>query len=418
MVIIILATVLILAIAYFQVVQGLFSAAIMTILSIVCAALALNTYEALGEAFLYSRQGPYADAVALIVLFVLPLLAVRIVLDKFVSANVVFGSWADRIGGGLLGIVTGMVLVGMLLIVMQMLPFGETVLGYRPYDDALRRDQRAWPLYPDEFTVGLARLVSRGALSAEASFDTLHDDLLLEAFCARNTAGKNGGVHAAPDAARVHRAYEPPPEKADWLAKVPEGPGREAGAITKVVVLQVSVGDSAADADQWFRLPGTHFRLVANRPQTTEQSSRDDAPDDDELVDDEGGDEPDDEPDDDAPPGGRSYYPLGMLELNGEGTQWKFVPPPVKDDQTQIARLVAERKLPKSKATSIQWVYRIAEKEVPEYLVFRRVSRCRVPRLRRAAPEVPRPTTKAAPPEKKAPSKKPRPKGRPAKKAR
>jgi len=191
MVVIILATVLILAIAYFQVIQGLFSAMIMTILSILCAALALNTYEALAEAFLHSRQQAYADPIALTALFVLPLLGVRVLLDRLVGGNVAFGAWADRIGGGMLGI----------------------VFGYRPYDDALRRDQRVWPLYPDEFTVALTRLVSKGALGGEASFEKLHDDLLLAAFCARNTGGRNGGVHAAPDAAKVPRAYEPPAEK-------------------------------------------------------------------------------------------------------------------------------------------------------------------------------------------------------------
>ncbi len=404
MILILLATVLILAIAYFQVVQGLFSALIMTILSVLCAALALNTYEALAGAFLHARQGPYADAIALTALFVLPLLGLRILLDRIVGGNVAFGAWADRIGGGLLGIVTGMVLVGMLLIVMQMLPFGETVFGYRPYDDTLRRDQRVWPFYPDEFTVALTRAVSGGALGAEASFEKLHDDLLLEAFCARNTGGRNGGVHAAPDSARAYRAYEPPPEKADWLADVPEDPRMEDGGITKVVVLNVSVGDSAADADGWFRLPGTHFRLVAKRPQTPEQKPTEDPEGDEELI--------DEEPAAEAPPGGRSYYPLGLLEPNEEGTGWALLAAPASDSQPRIAQLVVERKLPKSKTTSIHWVYRIGAEERPEYLVFRRVSRCEVPRPRKAVPKVPTPTTKEAP------TKKPRTKGRSAKKAR
>jgi len=389
MVVIILATVLILAIAYFQVVQGFFSAMIMTILSVLCAVLALNTYEALAEAFLRSRQQAYADPIALIAMFVLPLLAARILLDRFVGGNVAFGAWADRIGGGLLGIVTGMVLVGMLLIVMQMLPFGETVLGYRPYDDALRRDQRVWPLYPDEFTVALARQVSRGALGGEVSFEKLHDDLLLAAFCARNTGGRNGGVHAAPDAAKVRRAYEPPAEQADWLAKVPEDPRAEGAGITKVVVLDVSVGDSAADADGWFRLVGTHFRLVADRAPTREPSGGEDEPPDEEIA--VGG------PADDAPTGARSYYPLGMLEPNQGGTDWAFLPPPMEDGEPQLARLVAERRLGKDKTASVLWVYRIAQQHRPEYLVFRRVSRCEVPRARKAVPKLPTPATQEAP---------------------
>ena len=145
MVIIILATVMVLGIAFYQVIQGLFSALIMTILTVLCAAVAMGYYEPLASAVLYTRQAETADAVALIALFVLPLLGLRMLVDRLIPGNVVFGRWADRIGGGVLGIFSGLIITGVLMVALQMLPFGASVLGYTPFDDALQRDQSLAP---------------------------------------------------------------------------------------------------------------------------------------------------------------------------------------------------------------------------------------------------------------------------------
>ena len=376
MIIAALATILVLAIAYFQVVQGVFSALIMTIASVVCAVFALNAYPAVAEAFLYSRQGAYADAIALTALFVVPLLVVRLAMDMLIKGNVAFGMWADRIGGGVLGLITGMVLVGMLLIVMQMLPYGESILGFRPYDDAFQRNHRVTPFHPDEFMIGLAQAVSRGALESPSSFDKMHDDLLLEAFCARNTAGKNGAVLAKPDTLTVHRGYQPTPEQADWCERVPKSPQLAPEEATKILVLRCIVDDSAADADFFYRLPGTHFRLVARKARSAEGPKPDAGPADDI------GDRPTEE---EGP--GQSYYPVGYLKLNKEGTKWDFAAPPVtKERQRLFAQLVFQRG--KARRATVHWVYRIRQGEEPDYVVFRRVSRQPVSKVSKIAPPI------------------------------
>jgi len=391
MIIILAATILILAIAYFQVTQGLFSALIMTILSIVCAAVALNTYEALAGAMLYAKQGSYADAIALTVLFVVPLFVLRILFDKLIPEGPEFSMWINRIGGGALGLVTGMVLIGMLLIVMQMLPFGQSALGYRAYDDSLQRDQHAYPFCPDDFTIGLARLVSGGALAGRTSFDKLHDDLLLESFCARNTAGRNGSVHAPPDALRITRAYLPPPEKAAWMDELPAPPVGETEA-SKVVVIAAAVARTAADADDWFRLPATHFRLVTTTARRAKKRARASDPEDDVGLEDEADPADEAEEEDD---GGRSYYPVGYLKADTAAAKWKLVPAPPSEDQQRnlIGRLTYEAPAPRG---SVLWVYRIGEKERPSYVVFRRVAKAAVPGAKRLMPDVPKPATAPA----------------------
>ena len=208
MVAILLVLALVLGIAFFQVVQGLFSALIMTILSVICAIAALNFYEPLAEALLYNRQPAYAEAISLVALFVIPLLALRVLFDKFISGNVVMGMWADRIGGGILGLISGMVIVGILTIAAQMLPFKPAILYYTPFDSSLQRISGLHFFYPDEFTVGMAKKFSTGSLKYSQKFATVHDDLLLETYCTRNRAGKLGRADSLPDSFSVKAAFE------------------------------------------------------------------------------------------------------------------------------------------------------------------------------------------------------------------
>ncbi len=152
MLMIALALILVAGIAFFQVLQGTFSAMIMTILSILCAMAALNYYEPLAAWILslgqYQRDATYIYPASLIAVFFVPLLGVRLIFDRLLTGNVGFGLWADRIVGGVFGVITGMVLVGMLGIAMQMLPWDAAIIGYKPYDDCLQRDMSLQPLRP------------------------------------------------------------------------------------------------------------------------------------------------------------------------------------------------------------------------------------------------------------------------------
>ena len=99
MLLILIAFALVLGIAFFQVVQGIFSALVMALLSILCAAIAFNYYEPLAEALsLYDRMPAYADMASLIVLFVLPLLTLRIIFDRFLHQNDLMPTQKEKAG--------------------------------------------------------------------------------------------------------------------------------------------------------------------------------------------------------------------------------------------------------------------------------------------------------------------------------
>ena len=382
MILIVLAMCLVLGIAFYQVAtQGLFSALIMAILTIMCAAAAFTFYEPLAAKLLYTRQPAHADAVVLIALFVIPLLVLRIVMDRFFHRNVVLGVWADRIGGGALGLITGMVLVGVLLIALQMLPVGSGFLTYEPFDGNLQRNQRLWPFCPDEFTLGLMDILSAGALSGteERTPSSVHDDLILELFCARNTAGKNGRVDAKPGQIKVVGAFAP---KNLWADCLPDSPTLEENVTNQVIIVIVDVSEKARDKDNWWRLPLTHFRLISNA--------------------------------------GKSHYPLGNFVI-GEVSrveQTSTIVPhrlegitdkPEKDGSRRSSRrsrrkgidvlqndekmelpddltnLIIQRNWDKGpEELRLNLVYRLPLKEKPAELVFRRVARDKIGKMKPA----------------------------------
>ncbi len=208
MVLILLATILILAIAFFQVTQGFYSATIMVVLSGLSAAVAFQYYEPLAK-LLLPYQPTSADAIALLAIFVILLLGLRLGIDSFFRRNVVMGVWVDRIGGGIVGLLTAMMLVGVLAVAIQMLPWGPSILWYRPFDDSLLRQGRLYPFSPDDFVLRTIKILSSESLARDPNicFASAHDNLLLELFCARNTAGKNGRIDAEAGCLTVGSVY-------------------------------------------------------------------------------------------------------------------------------------------------------------------------------------------------------------------
>jgi len=379
MLIIILATVLVLAMTAFFAGQGLFSSMIMAFLSVLCAAFALNAYPALASAVLYDRQGPIANGAALTALFVLPLIGSRLIADALVPGTVQFGLWADRIGGTAFGLIASMTMVGMVLVIIQMLPFGDSVMGYTPYDNALQRDQRVWPFYPDDFAVAIGSLGSVGAFGGEGSFNDLHADLLREAAAARNTAGSNGTTFARSDTLRIKSAHAPKPmdlKKALKGATIPDDPLlASSAASSQVLLIGMTVDSVAGDNDDWTRLAGTQFRLVARQGQ--------------------------------ASPGNKGpidHYPVGYImavgTAVGEVPAWKFTPAPIRKDKDrdvgQVGKLLAS--INRNQLLVIYWVYQLSQDEKPDCVVFRQVSIQDVPPRKTEMPALPQPKANPAKP--------------------
>jgi len=364
MILIGIAWLLIVAIAFYQSLHGLFSAVIMAFLTTVCAVFALGYYEWLGPLFLYDLQPAYADALSVMIHFIIPLLILRIIVDKLIGGNAPLGAWPDRIAGGFIGLYIGTLMVGVLMIVFQMLPWGSSFLGYTPFDNSLQRSDR---LYCDEFALGVFKCA--GGLATDRSFEEAHDDFLLELFCARNTSGLNGRVDAERTALRISAAFKP---GATWKKvaesdKLPANPGGEAEK-TDILIVSTEVSNSVRSdrkEDGWYRLPATHYRLVTGS--------------------------------------GRSLYPLGYIsEVEGK---WTLFPAKSVDGKPDVASLHVVHLHKEETEFRVLWVYRLPKPEddeadftsdedpekakelklardelyAPNYMVFRRTAKMIVP---------------------------------------
>jgi uncharacterized membrane protein required for colicin V production len=217
------ATVLILAITFYQGLQGLFTALITCVLTILSAALAFGYYENIYYALLLDRQPDHGRAIALIGVFLVSLLVLRGIFDAVIASNMHFHIYADRIGGGFFGLITAMIVVGMLTIGFQLLPFPPSFLAFTRYqlverdsrtpipwtpekkdDDPAALPARDWEtvervrqntwINPDGFTVALVNHLSSNALRGreDVTFHELYPDFLAQAHFARaNPLGRS-----------------------------------------------------------------------------------------------------------------------------------------------------------------------------------------------------------------------------------
>jgi len=88
-ILIIFVLVLFAGVAFFQTIQGAFSALLMLVLTLLSAAVAVNFYGPISREYLLANIPDYADATALVVLFAATLVILRTVADNFISGNVV-----------------------------------------------------------------------------------------------------------------------------------------------------------------------------------------------------------------------------------------------------------------------------------------------------------------------------------------
>lgn len=279
-----LLLILLLVIAFSQSTQGLFSALIMAVLTICCAAAALGTYEWVAIHWLapYWKPG-YALPISLGVTFGLPLLLLRLVFDQLIRRSSLLPAWVDRIGGGACGFVTALTMVGILAICVQMVPFGGPILGHSrvavadsqstnrpnatPPDPDAKERELLPILSPDRFALAVAWVLSDGTFSGKHSFHKHNPDLV-------QTVGWVGATHAevsryAPPKSIsvvgtrplqfVYRMIPSDPRRDDPPTYEPESPKKDN---YKFRMVQVQLRDPARDKRKSHIFTLRQFRLV------------------------------------------------------------------------------------------------------------------------------------------------------------
>ncbi|MEM9413843.1 MAG: hypothetical protein AAGA29_00010 [Planctomycetota bacterium] len=120
-----------LAMAAIWATYGFFSAFIHLVIVVVSGTISFAVWEPLSH-WLLGRMPATAWGVGLLVPFVLSIVVLRIVFDKYCKMNLKFPRVADQAGGGVCGLASGVLSGGMLLMGAGFLMPGD-IMGYQPY---------------------------------------------------------------------------------------------------------------------------------------------------------------------------------------------------------------------------------------------------------------------------------------------
>lgn len=199
-------------ITYFLVfTQGLFSSLIVCVLSLISAIIAFNYYEALAGKLKTIGLTPYGpEAISLMALFLLSLLVMRIAFDRLIRGNMKFPLLVDRIVSALFGLISGMVIAGIIAIGFQLLPTPTKLLGFDRFPKIADRnlDERNH-LFPrvDGFVSTVVGQASMYGFAGNETYTQYHPDFLAELYFNRLTLDPFSSRTAAADCLKVDTAW-------------------------------------------------------------------------------------------------------------------------------------------------------------------------------------------------------------------
>lgn len=162
-------------IAYLWSAQGLFSALLHLMCTVIAGAVAFALWEPIAYGLMLGVQRDIAWSVSLMAPFLVTLLALRIACDKLIPNNIDLDGATNFIGGLVLGAGAGVISTGMLVTSIGHLRMPPAILGYQPvkFDSAgnLVRSSGLW-LPVDAITVGFYETLSAGAFATATPLAT------------------------------------------------------------------------------------------------------------------------------------------------------------------------------------------------------------------------------------------------------
>lgn len=253
--------------------QGAFNAAVMFFLSVVSCVLAFGFYEPLHGLWAGTINDGIGPPLAFMLIFLASLLGLKLLADKVIPSPVRLNVILDRVGGGVCGLFTGLVVVGSALTAIQMLPLGGSVFGFERVRAAEGgvKTSNFW-FNPDGFTVGLAGMLSNGRFGGGARLSEVKPDLLLDLYAARANPQPEERMFLPADAVQIKRYWYA--RQIDEVTQRVDGDRleREFRAVEpiqpgmKFLVCRVRVDVSASKSGNEIRFRTGQFRVVGPPP--------------------------------------------------------------------------------------------------------------------------------------------------------
>lgn len=214
----------VLIIAYAWMVRGVFSAMLHAISALVAGVIAFAVWEPLSlmligmspdRGFLSFLES-VAWGVSLVVPFSLAFLFLRLVSDKVVPNNIKNNTMVDYAGGGIFGLATGVISMGILVIGIGNMRVATDFLGYQPLWYSPDRQTGAGSLVKsdslwipvDKIVANLYGHLSSGSMSSPQPLGYWYPELELTGFASRLSPGDGAGRNAIqPEDFRVRSVY-------------------------------------------------------------------------------------------------------------------------------------------------------------------------------------------------------------------
>lgn len=253
----------ILLLAFFFSTQGLFSAILHLVVTVLAGAVALALWEPLTYGYLLGRMPEMAWGVGLLAPFVLTLLLLRMATDKLVGGNVHFPSLIDQILGGAVGFVSATLTAGLMVIGLNYIaPFSIGSFQRYELDPAGELVVKDSLWIPADTIAGSAfTMLSGGSLSPAFSAVSLprHMPQIARASAVFGLTSRDGArATMMPRNVEVARAFEAPADTLPAAAKA----ARPAGGQRLIVITTrhnlEGVKDLPPDPD-----PDSHFTATA-----------------------------------------------------------------------------------------------------------------------------------------------------------
>jgi hypothetical protein len=227
--------------------------------SIFGSIIAFSYYEMLADLFISRGYGAWASAGCFVLAFVLGFAAVRALADLLVGANIDFGNTAKISVNLILGVITGLILAGHLLVAMGMLPVGGRWAYNRfPSDSPISLSNPNRPfLNPDGLVSNVFSLFSRGSLSSYNSFGVLCADFVNRNHLNRYGVGSDVWTICSKKALSVPRGGQQKPVRTIDI--------KDVGVVTivRAIISAKDISDGGARSEKGITFTMSQVRVIA-----------------------------------------------------------------------------------------------------------------------------------------------------------
>jgi hypothetical protein len=254
-----LVVLIILGCAAYQYFKGTFVKSFIVIVISICASLvAFGFFELLAGLLVGRKILPqWAPLLSFILLFVLAFAVLQTIAVQLTRKPVDLGFLPERIGRVICGILTGLIISGVLLTAVAMAPISAKY-PYQRFDETSPDPEspNRVLLNADGFAAGWFSVISSGSFSGKRSFAVLHPDFLGQLFLNRQVAGVP--IVTVSDAIEIPRqAVWPAPEGLKDLNGnlIPSKNQRGDNlTIVRIAILYFSLGTTSAFTPAQLRL--------------------------------------------------------------------------------------------------------------------------------------------------------------------